>query len=72
METITENLSEKIRELRANQPILSTTPTRVAIDSLEARIAVLEKAVLMLSEALSERTKARPAAADEFRSSGST
>ncbi len=72
METITESLSKQIRELRAHQPILSTTPTRVAIDSLEARIAVLENAVLMLSEALGERTKAWPPAADELRSSGST
>ena len=69
METISESLSQQIRELRASQPILSTTPTRVAIDSLQARVAMLEDVVLMLSEALGECAKARPSAADEVRSS---
>lgn len=57
METISASLSERIRELRERAPILSTTGKRVAIDSLEARIAVLEDAVLLLSEALGDLTK---------------
>ncbi len=64
METITQSLSERIRELRTREPILSTTATRVAIDLLNARLTALEDAFLQLSEAGREPTNPHAAAGD--------
>jgi hypothetical protein len=61
METISENLSERIREARAREPIQSTTATRVAIDLLDARITALEDAFLQLSDALGGHSRSRDA-----------
>jgi hypothetical protein len=61
METISENLSERIRELRAREPIQSTTATRVAIDLLDARITALEDAFLELNQALGGSSRSRDA-----------
>ena len=61
METISDNLSERIRELRVREPIQSTTATRVAIDLLDARITALEDAFLQLSEALGGSSRSRDA-----------
>jgi hypothetical protein len=57
VETISDTLAERIRELREREPILSTTASRVAIDVLAARVEVLEDAVLMLTDALSANAK---------------
>lgn len=48
MDTPSETLSERVHELvqsRERRPILSTTGTRAAIESLAARLDVLEEAV---------------------------
>jgi hypothetical protein len=58
METVSDTLVERIRELRAHEPILSTTGKAVAIDLLAARVEALEDAVLMLDEAF--RALAKP------------
>jgi hypothetical protein len=56
--TISETLSERVHELlaRRREPILSTTGTRAALDSLVARTEALEVAVAELAEALQELT----------------
>ena len=59
METITENLSERIRELRTRESIRSTTGTRAAIDLLDARLRALEDAFLQLSETLGASSLSR-------------
>jgi hypothetical protein len=60
VETVSDTLVERIRELRQREPILSTTAKAVAIDLLAARVTALEDAVLMLTEALSADAKPQP------------
>lgn len=57
METPSETLSQRVHELvqsRERKPILSTTGTRAAIDSLAARMEVVEEAVEELMAAVRE------------------
>jgi hypothetical protein len=57
VETPSETLTGRVYELmesRRREPILSTTGTRAAIDSLAARMAGLEEAVRELSEVVQE------------------
>lgn len=66
MRNMPETLSKRVRDLavdtgRREQPILSTTGTRAALSSLDARTQVLERQVRELSAivhslALSQRT----------------
>jgi hypothetical protein len=59
---MSETLSERVHELLAQgrEPILSTTGTRAALDSLVARTEALEVAVAELAEALQELDGGRP------------
>lgn len=57
METPSETLAERVHELmhsHESKPILSTTGTRAAIESLAARMEGLEDAVRELSEVVQE------------------
>lgn len=58
MGTLSDTLSERVNELlsAAREPILSTTGTRAAIESLAARTESLETAVRELTEAVSRLT----------------
>jgi hypothetical protein len=58
VQTVSESLVERIRELREREPIRTTTGTRVALEVLAARVEALEDAVLMLDEAV--RAVAKP------------
>ncbi len=62
MESISETLSERVHELLAQsrEPILSTTGTRAALESLVARTASLEVAVAELAEVLEKLTQTKP------------
>lgn len=62
MGTMSETLSERIHELLAQgrEPILSTTGTRAALDSLVARTETLEVAVAELAETLQELAQTKP------------
>ncbi len=55
---MTESLSERVTRLVAEdkQPLLSTTPTSLAIKELAARIEAVERAVQEIAAELSERT----------------
>jgi hypothetical protein len=69
---MSETLSERIHELIAQgrEPILSTTGTRAALDSLVARTEALEVAIAELAEALQELALTKPPAARSERSNG--
>jgi hypothetical protein len=57
MESLTETLSERVHELidtGRREPILSTTGTRAAVDSIAARLEILEEAVRELTIAVQE------------------
>ena len=56
MGSMSDTLSERVQELLAQgrEPILSTTGTRAALDSVVARTEALEVAVVELAEALHE------------------
>jgi outer membrane protein TolC len=60
--SISETLSERVHELLAQgrEPILSTTGTRAALDSLLARTEALEAAVTELAEALQNVAPTKP------------
>ncbi len=62
MGSMSETLSERVQELLAQgrEPILSTTGTRAALDSVVARIDALEVAVVELAEALHELAQSQP------------
>jgi len=51
-ETLSRRLEEAIRPARRAEPILTTTGTRVAIESLAARTQALEQAVRELAAAV--------------------
>ena len=61
MASIDETLSERVHILldRGRDPILSTTGTRAAVDSLIARTEALEDIVRELTEVVSELTKSQ-------------
>ncbi len=56
MGSMSETLSQRVQELLAQgrEPILSTTGTRAALDSVVARTEALEVAVVELADALHE------------------
>lgn len=56
MGTLSDTLSERVHELLSadREPILSTTGTRAAIESLAARTQSLETAVRELTDAVSK------------------
>jgi hypothetical protein len=58
VETLSGTLSQRVNELLSaeREPILSTTGTRAAIESLAARTHSLETAVRELTEAVSKLT----------------
>ena len=62
MGSISETLSDRVHELLAQgrEPILSTTGTRAALDSLLARTEALEAAVTELAEALQDLAPSKP------------
>ena len=59
MESLNETLSERVHGFLDHDraPILSTTGTRAALDSLAARTEALEDAVRELTEVVSELAK---------------
>jgi hypothetical protein len=62
VETVSESLSERVHELidvGKREPILSTTGTRAAVDSLAARVEVLEEAVRELTAVVQELAHSR-------------
>ena len=62
MGSMSDTLSERVQELLAQgrEPILSTTGTRAALDSVVARTEALEVAVVELAEALHELAQSQP------------
>jgi hypothetical protein len=62
VETLSDTLSKRVQELLSaeHEPILSTTGTRAAIDSLAARTQSLETAVRELSEVVSALAASQP------------
>ncbi len=64
MTTPSDTLSERVHELvhaREARPILSTTGTRAAIESLAARLATLEDAVEEIAAAVQQLTESERA-----------
>jgi hypothetical protein len=62
VQTVSESLSERVHELidaGKREPILSTTGTRAAVDSLAARVEVLEEAVRELTAVVQELAHSR-------------
>lgn len=62
MGSLSESLSERVHELidsGKREPILSTTGTRAAVDSLAARVEILEEAVLELTVAVQKLVESR-------------
>jgi hypothetical protein len=62
VESVSESLSERVHELidsGKREPILSTTGTRAAVDSLAARVEILEEAVRELTFAVQELAQSR-------------
>jgi hypothetical protein len=60
--SLSESLSGRVHELidsGKREPILSTTGTRAAVDSLAARVEILEEAVLELTVAVQELMESR-------------
>jgi hypothetical protein len=60
--SVSESLAERVHELidsGKGEPILSTTGTRAAVDSLAARIEILEEAVRELTVAVEELAQSR-------------
>ena len=62
MNTPNDTLSDRVRELvrstEKHSPILSTTGTRAAIESLAGRVETLEQAVREIAAAVEELTHA--------------
>lgn len=62
MNTPNDTLSDRVRELvrstEEHSPILSTTGTRAAIESLAGRVETLEQALRELAAAVEELTQA--------------
>ena len=65
MSNLSESLVERVHALVEPgqwEPILSTTGTRAAVDSLAARVEILEEAVRELTVAVQELARSQRAA----------